>query len=57
MPNVPHTHKQRIEMTAKPTKKEGIPMTNFDYLLSTPPFQPFADAAVSAERILCPLRR
>ena len=44
-------------MTAKPTKKEGIPMTNFDYLLSTPPFQPFADAAVSAERILCPLRR
>ena len=27
-------------------------MTNFDYLLSTPSFHAFADAAVSAERIL-----
>lgn len=27
-------------------------MTNFDYLLSAPPFHAFANAAVSAERIL-----
>ena len=32
-------------------------MTNFDYLLSTPQFHAFADAAISAERILRPLRR
>lgn len=32
-------------------------MTNFDYLLSALSFHAFADTAVSAERILCPLRR
>ena len=26
-------------------------MTNFDFLLSTPAFEPFADVAVAAERI------
>ena len=32
-------------------------MTNFDFLLSTPAFEPFASAAVAAERVLECMRR